>query len=82
MQANIEIKKYITEKGITQIYISKKTGITPSKLNLALNGERKLSLEEYALICGVLGVGIDQFLKPQVPGEGGTNSEINPHTRR
>lgn len=67
MKENLEIKKYLADNGIKQIFISKKTGIQPAKLSLALNGGRKLSLEEYATICGVLGVGIDMFLKPKIP---------------
>lgn len=67
MQTNLEIKKYLDENGITQIFISKKTGIEPAKLNQALNGNRRLLLEEYAMICGVLGVNTDFFLKPRLP---------------
>lgn len=67
MQANLEIKKYLADNGITQIFVSKKTGIEPAKLSLALQGERKFTLEEYAVICGVLGVNTDYFLKPRVP---------------
>nr|DAO13291.1 MAG TPA: hypothetical protein [Caudoviricetes sp.] len=37
------------------------------KLNLALNGNRKLTLEEYTLICGALEVNTDYFLKPRMP---------------
>lgn len=69
MQANLEIKKYLEENGITQIFISRKTGIEASKLSLALNGDRKLTLDEYALICGVLGVSVDKFLKPRLPDQ-------------
>ena len=69
MQANLEIKKYLEENGITQIFISRKTGIEASKLSLALNGDRKLTLDEYALICGVLGVSADKFLKPRLPDQ-------------
>lgn len=47
MQANLEIKKYLEENGITQIFISRKTGIEASKLSLALNGDRKLTLDEF-----------------------------------
>lgn len=36
MQTNLEIKKYLADKGITQIFVSKKTGIEPAKLTLAL----------------------------------------------
>lgn len=67
MQTNLEIKKYLSDKGITQAFVSKKTGIEPAKLSLALQGERRFSLEEYAVICGVLGVNTDYFLKPQIP---------------
>lgn len=69
MQTNLEIKKYLEENGITQAFISRKTRIDPSKLSLALNGERKLTFDEYALICGVLGVNTDKFLKPRLPEE-------------
>ena len=70
MQTNLEIKKYLEENGITQIFISRKTGIDASKLSLALNGERKLTFDEYSLICGVLGVNTDKFLKPRLPEKG------------
>lgn len=71
MQTNLEIKKYLTDNGISQIFISKKTGIEPAKLSLALQGERKLTLEEYAIICGVIGVNTDFFLKPKLPNQEG-----------
>lgn len=71
MQANLKIKKYLEENGITQIFISRKTGIEASKLSLALNGGRKLTLDEYALICCVLGVSADKFLKPRLPDQRG-----------
>lgn len=71
MQTNLEIKKYLEENGITQAFISRKTGIEPSKLSLALNGERRFTFEEYSIICGVLGVNTDKFLKPKLPDEKG-----------
>lgn len=71
MQTNLEIKRYLEENGITQAFISRKTGIKPSKLSLALNGERKLTFDEYSVICGVLGVNTDKFLKPRLPDETG-----------
>ena len=45
----------------------KRAGLNLAKLNLDLNGIEKLTLEEYALICGVLGVNTDFFLKPRLP---------------
>lgn len=69
MQTHLEIKKYLEENGITQAFISRKTGIEPSKLSLALNGDRRFSFDEYSLICGVLGVNTDKFLKPRMPDQ-------------
>lgn len=62
-----KIKNYLDGSGISQTHISNKTNIPLPKLNLALNGNRKLTFEEYELICGVLGVGTDRFLTPKVP---------------
>ena len=64
MQTNLDIKKYLEENGITQAFVSKKTGISRSKLSI---GERKLTIDEYALICGALGVNTDFFVKPKLP---------------
>ena len=67
METNLEIRGYLDEKGISQAFVSKKTGIPLPKLNLALNGKRRLTLDEYALICGALEVNADRFLKPRMP---------------
>ena len=66
-----EILEYLNKNGISQTFISKRTGIELSKLSLSLRGFRKLSLDEYALICGVLGVNTDKFLKPRLLEEKG-----------
>lgn len=67
MNIGVMIKAYLEENGISQAYVSRETHINPVKLNMTLNGNRKLSLEEYALICGVLKVNTDYFLKPHMP---------------
>ena len=69
MEPNLEIKSYLEERGISKTFISNKTGIPLPKLNLALNGNRKLTFDEYAVICGVLGENTDKFLKPRLPRE-------------
>ncbi|RHR72596.1 XRE family transcriptional regulator [Eubacterium sp. AF15-50] len=69
MEVGVKIKEYLEEKGITQTFISRKTGIELPKLNLALNGKRRITLEEYSLICGVLKLNTDFFLKPRLPDE-------------
>ena len=63
MEANRKIKNYLNENGISQTWLSNKTGIPMPKLNLSLNGNRKIPLEEYELICGALNVNTDKFLE-------------------
>ena len=62
-----EVKKYLKENGISQTFISKNSGIPLPKLNMALNGHRRMTFPEYELICGVLKVNTDKFLKPRLP---------------
>ena len=58
-----KIKIYLEDNGISQTWVAKKTGIPLSKLNLSLNGNRKLLFEEYELICGALNVPADRFIE-------------------
>ena len=67
MEIGLKIKSYLNSNGIKQSYISNITGIPMSKLSSSLNGNRKLTLDEYELICGALNVGTDLFLKPRRP---------------
>lgn len=69
MDVGVMVKEYLEENGISQAFISRETHIKQVKLNMALNGKRKLGLDEYALICGVLKVNTDRFLKPRIPDE-------------
>ena len=57
------IKKYLNSKGIKQIYLAKRTGLTQNALNALLNGRRNLEVEEYFSICEALGVEFDFFRK-------------------
>ena len=66
MNTGIEIKHYLDDNGILQVWLSKKTKIPNVKLNLALNGKRNMSIVEYELICGALGVGVDKFIRPKL----------------
>ena len=61
-----KIKTYLEENGITQTFVAGKTGIPVKKLNLSLNGNRRLDFNEYELICGALSVGADKFLEPKI----------------
>ena len=61
-----KIKTYLEENGITQTFVASKTGIPVKKLNLSLNGNRRLDFNEYELIFGALSVGADKFLEPKI----------------
>lgn len=65
MSVGQHIREYLIATGRSQIWLSKATGIAPPKLNLVLTGKRRLTFDEYALICGALGVNTDMFIKPR-----------------
>lgn len=65
MRVEEKIKEYIKQKGIRQITLSQQTGIATPKLNLSLNGHRRLSFTEYELICSALNVAAGEFLSIQ-----------------
>ena len=71
MEVGVMIKNYLEQNGISQAHVSRKTGIETTKLNMALNGSRRLTLDEYSSICFVLGVDTNYFLKPRLPDRKG-----------
>lgn len=71
MTVGEKIKAYLEEKHIDQTSLSIDTGIPLPKLNLTLNGHRRMRFDEYEVICGVLGVGVDKFLQPRLPQKKG-----------
>lgn len=60
------IKSYLQATGRTQVWLSNNTGIPAVRLNLALCGKRKLTFDEYALICGALEVDTNKFIVPKL----------------
>ena len=67
MEVGVKISDYLKSKGISQVHVSRETGISASKLNLVLAGKRRLSIADYELICGALEVPVDTFLNPRLP---------------
>ena len=61
------INEYLQTNGITQASVSERTGITINALNLALNGKRKLTADEYIRICDVLKVPYNFFINKPIP---------------
>ena len=74
MEASSMILEYLNQRGITQTFLARRSGIGLSKLNLALNGKRRLTLTEYEVVCWVLGVPVDTFLQARPPREAAKNS--------
>ena len=62
-----KIKDYLEKNGIKQKYLAEMSHISEPKLNLTLNGKRRMKFEEYEVICWVLKVGVEQFLTPRKP---------------
>ena len=46
MCVGLKIKSYLKDNGITQTFVANKTGIPLQKLNLSLNGMRRLDFGE------------------------------------
>ena len=47
----LKIKEYLDENGIKYSYLSERTGMPMNILSPTLNGKRKMSAEEYFMIC-------------------------------
>lgn len=55
------LKEYFKEENISQYEIERRTGIARSKLNLSLNGKRKLTAEELILMAKVLDLDLNKI---------------------
>lgn len=55
------IRKYLKENGISQKFLSEKTGISQATINAMLNGKRKMEATEYFTICWALHQSTDYF---------------------
>ncbi len=62
MKVYQKISKYIEEHGIKQKYISEKTGIQENVLSMILNGQRKLTADEFIEIIIALKVEPNIFI--------------------
>ena len=48
--------KYMKDKGIKQVFVSEKTGISPQKLGVILKDKQKIEVQEYFKICVAIGI--------------------------
>ena len=65
MTVSKKLKLYLVEKNISQVELSKKTGIEVKKINQSLNGNRNFKIEEFELILGALNETQDKFISPR-----------------
>ena len=56
------IKKYLESNGIKQSVIAKKAGMRADSFCSALNGKRKVTVDEYVKICTALCEPIGAFI--------------------
>lgn len=57
------LKEYFKKKNISQYEIANKIGINQSKINLSLNGKRKLTAEELIKIAIVYDLDLNKIKK-------------------
>lgn len=56
MSINERLNVYVSENGIKQVYIAKKTGLSPDIVSKMLNGNRRILADEFLLICNALNI--------------------------
>ena len=64
MKVGNAIKNYLNDHGISQVWLSTKTGIPTARLCLELNGKRRMNFDDYAAICAALGIPTGPFIEP------------------
>lgn len=61
MRINKLLAEIVEQRGIKQIYIAEKTGMSQDVISKILRCERKISAEEFLLICEALDINPDVF---------------------
>lgn len=65
------IRKYLEDEGLMFKAVARKADIRKDSFSNAMNGKRKISVDEYIRICAALGVPITAF----IPAETNDNTE-------
>lgn len=68
-----QIKKYIDENGIIQSFVAERANMRTDAFSNAMNGKRKITIDEYVRICGALRQPASRFL----PVDEGTARQAN-----
>jgi DNA-binding Xre family transcriptional regulator len=62
-----KISAYLSDNGIKQNFLARKTGITTQTLSAKLNGATKLTSDDIEAICGALNKEPNDFLEARLP---------------
>ena len=61
MDVRSNIKNYLEKRGVSNTWLSKKTGISQAALSMTFNLKRELKADEYFSICSALKVPVNKF---------------------
>lgn len=63
---HVRLKSFIRDNGLSQRVIAMNMGITEARLSLILNGNRKMTVDDYLSICTAMAVSPQRFLDAEV----------------
>lgn len=61
MSINDQLNKYVSDNGIKQAYIVRKTGLSTDTVSKILNGNRRILANEFLKICTALEINPNIF---------------------
>lgn len=66
------ISRIIEQKGLKQMFVARKAGLTSQQMTDMLNGRRLIKVSDLLKLSDVLGVGVDDLCsRADPPGAGG-----------
>lgn len=64
MAVGTRIKNYLDARGISQAWLCEQSGIFESRMSLLLNDKRRMRIDDYEKIIGVLKLPAGAFIEP------------------
>lgn len=61
LMLNEKIREYVVESGVKFSALAEKTHLSAATFSAMMNGKRKITAEDYFLICAALNVPLDKF---------------------
>lgn len=63
MNINLKFQEIVENRGIKQAHICRLTGMSPDCVSRILNATRKITAEEFLILCEVLEIDPNEFRK-------------------